>query len=61
MEMRINVQNHKVHLLKALLEDLPYVTIESTKGQVLKDLEESSTQVKEKIMETVVLQATQHK
>jgi hypothetical protein len=38
MEMRINVQNHKVHLLKALLEDLPYVTIESTKGQELKDL-----------------------
>ena len=61
MEMRINVQYQKVHLLKALLEDLPYVTIESTKDQVLKDLEESSTQVKEKIMETVVLQATQHK
>ena len=39
MEMRINVQDHKVRLLKELLEDLPYVTIESTKDQVLKDLD----------------------
>jgi hypothetical protein len=39
MEMRINVQDHKVSLLKELLEYLPYVTIESTKDQVLKDLD----------------------
>ena len=41
MEMRINVQDHKVSLLKELLEELPFVTIEPTEEQVLQDLDES--------------------
>lgn len=46
MEMRINVQDHKVSLLKELLEDLPFVTIEATKEQVLQDLDESIKNLK---------------
>lgn len=46
MEIRINVQDHKVSLLKELLEDLPFVTIEATKEQVLQDLDESVKNLK---------------
>ncbi len=56
MEMRINVQDHKVSLLKELLEDLPFVTIEATKEQVLQDLDESVKNLK--LVQTGKLQAT---
>lgn len=56
MELRINVQDHKVSLLKELLEDLPFVTIEATKEQVLQDLDESVKNLK--LVQTGKLQAT---
>jgi hypothetical protein len=56
MEMRINVRDHKVNLFKELLEDLPFVTIEATKEQVLQDLDESVKNLK--LVQTGKLQAT---
>ena len=57
MELRINVQDHKVSLLKELLEDLPFVTIEkSTTEQVLQDLDESVENLKK--VQAGELQAT---
>ncbi|MHA7877504.1 MAG: hypothetical protein ACX93T_01100 [Bacteroidota bacterium] len=56
MEMRINVQDHKVSLLKELLEDLPFVTIENTTEQVLQDLDESVKNLKK--VQAGELQAT---
>jgi hypothetical protein len=56
MEMRITVQDHKVHLLKTFLEDLPYVTIEFTKEQVLQDLDEAVKNIK--LVQAGKLQAT---
>ena len=56
MEILINVQDHKVNLLKELLEDLPFVTIESTKYQVLQDLDESIHNLK--LVQEDKLQAT---
>jgi len=56
MELRINVQDHKVSLLKELLEDLPFVTIESTTEQVLQDLDESVKNLKK--VQAGELQAT---
>ena len=56
MELRINVQDNKVSLLKELLEDLPFVTIESTTEQVLQDLDESVKNLKK--VQAGELQAT---
>jgi len=56
MGMRINVQDHKVNLLKELLEDLPFVTIEYTEEQVLQDLDESVKNLKK--VQAGELQAT---
>ncbi len=56
MELRINVQDHKVSLLKELLEDLPFVTIESTTEQVLQDIDESVKNLKK--IQSGELQAT---
>lgn len=56
MEMRINVRDHKVNLFKELLEDLPFVTIEATKEQVLQDLDESVKNLK--LVQTGKIQAT---
>ena len=56
MEILINVQDHKVNLFKELLEDLPFVTIESTKYKVLQDLDESIHNLK--LVQEDKLQAT---